>query len=192
MTLVYVETNFVLELVLRQEQAESCEDLLQLGESGDVQLVIPAYSLVEPNETLVRRHRDRKRMKVALDGELEQLRRTRPLSSRLSSFQTLTTRRLLKGADVISLDRTSLGLIDHYQSLHDFSPQDAVVYACVISHLEQERPGESYFLNRNTRDFDDPAIIEELRKHSCTWIPRFDHALERLRARSGGSDDRPA
>jgi hypothetical protein len=48
---VYVETNFVLELVLAQEQQASCEEILALSEEGSLRLVIPSYSLVEPYET---------------------------------------------------------------------------------------------------------------------------------------------
>jgi hypothetical protein len=53
---VYVESNFVLELALLQEQHASCEDILRLCEAGKAQLIIPAYSLAEPHETL-RAHR---------------------------------------------------------------------------------------------------------------------------------------
>lgn len=67
---VYVETNFVLELALEQAQHESCEQLLRLSEGGRIELVIPAYSLVEPHETLRRRHLNRERFKVELDAEL--------------------------------------------------------------------------------------------------------------------------
>jgi hypothetical protein len=61
---VYVESNFVLELALLQEQQASCEELLLLCEGRRIQLVIPACSLAEPYETLTRRHRQRKRMKA--------------------------------------------------------------------------------------------------------------------------------
>jgi hypothetical protein len=69
---VYVESNFVLELALLQEQQASCTEILRLSETGKVRLVIPAYSLAEPYETLVRRHKQRKRMKAELDVELRQ------------------------------------------------------------------------------------------------------------------------
>lgn len=49
---VYVETNFVLELALRQEQNESCEALLRLAEASRIGLVVPAFSLLEPYATL--------------------------------------------------------------------------------------------------------------------------------------------
>jgi len=50
---IYVESNFVLELPLLQEQYASCEDILRLCQAGKAQLIIPAYSLVEPYETLI-------------------------------------------------------------------------------------------------------------------------------------------
>ena len=38
---IYVETNFVLELALEQEQRGSCEQILSLCEEGKAQLIIP-------------------------------------------------------------------------------------------------------------------------------------------------------
>jgi hypothetical protein len=51
---VYVESNFVLELALLQEQHAACEAIVQLCEAGDLRLVLPAYSFMEPFETLRR------------------------------------------------------------------------------------------------------------------------------------------
>ena len=56
---VYVETNFVLELVLGQEQAQACHEILALAESGLIDLVVPAFSILEPYQRLMRRKRDR-------------------------------------------------------------------------------------------------------------------------------------
>lgn len=73
---VYVESNFVLDLALLQEQSTSCGEILSLGETNGVQLVVPAYSLAEPYETLTRRQKQRKRLKEELDAELGQIART--------------------------------------------------------------------------------------------------------------------
>ncbi len=51
---IYVETNFVLELVFEQEQCVICEQILQFCETGQAKLIIPAYSLAEPHEKLSR------------------------------------------------------------------------------------------------------------------------------------------
>jgi predicted nucleic acid-binding protein len=188
---VYVESNFVLELALFQEQHTSCEDLLRLCEGRRMQLVIPAYSLAEPYETLTRRHRQRKRMKAELDEELRQLARTATYVQRLSGFQQLTTllidsadeeakrlegvrARLLQVAEVIPLDVAILTTATQYQRTHGLAPQDAVVYATVIGHLKQHQMPQSCFLNRNSKDFDDPDLIAELARYNCKFLPRFD------------------
>jgi len=197
---IYVESNFVLELALLQEQHASCEDILRLCEAGNARLVIPAYSLIEPYETLVRRHKQRQRMKDELDKELGQLARTVTYAQRLSEFQNLTdllidsayeetkrleaTRaRLLQMAQIISLDVAVLGAGARYQVDHDLSPQDALVYASVLSHLQQSSELESCFLNKNSKDFDDPALVEGLYTYNCRLISRFDAGYQFLRSR---------
>ncbi len=56
---VYVESNFVLELALLQEQYKSCQELLDLAESKKIRLIVPAFSLAEPYETLIRNNKKR-------------------------------------------------------------------------------------------------------------------------------------
>jgi len=46
--IVYVESNFVLELALLQKEQQSCEDILSLCEVGNVRLILPAMCLTEP------------------------------------------------------------------------------------------------------------------------------------------------
>jgi len=197
---VYVESNFVLELALLQEQHASCEEILRLSEAGSVQLVIPAYSMAEPYETLVRRHKQRKRMKVELDDELRQLARTAAYVQRLSRFQNLTVllidsadeeakrleearSRLLKAAEVIPLEALTLTDATQYQRTHGLSPQDAIVYAAVLSHLKQHSASQSCFLNRNSRDFDDPDLVEELNGYNCKLLAQFDAGYQFIRSR---------
>lgn len=56
---IYVESNFVLEVTLAQEQQEACENILRLCEAGRARLVVPAFSMTEPYHTLDRRHKQR-------------------------------------------------------------------------------------------------------------------------------------
>ncbi len=203
---VYLESNFVLELALVQEQRASCEEIVRLGEARQARLVIPAYSLVEPYETLVRRQKQRKKTKLDLDTELGQLARTAAYSQRLGEFQSLTAllidsadeeakrleevrARLLNSCEVIPLEASTLTAAALHQVKHDLSPQDALVYASVLSHLTQSAPRQSCFLNRNTRDFDDPDIFDELKRHGCALIPRFDDGFEYVRIHTDGEGD---
>lgn len=62
MITVYVESNFVLELVLEQEEFKVCQKIIDLCSQRKIQLVLPAYSLIEPNEKLTRNARQRKQI----------------------------------------------------------------------------------------------------------------------------------
>lgn len=190
---VYVESNFVLEVALVQEQHASCERLLTLCEDGDIQIIVPAYSIVEPYETLLRRQLDRKRLKEALDRELQQLSRTAGYAQQLNGFQASTAllldsaaeeikrledlrSRLLACGTVIALDASILSEAIRHQAKHGLSAQDAIVYASVLSHLGSKGVPQSCFLNRDT-DFDDPDVVDELTASRCKLIPRFDSGL---------------
>ena len=192
---VYVESNFVLELALLQEQFASCEKLLGLCRSGDIALVIAAYSLAEPYETLVRRRKQRQRIKHDLDEELQQIARTATYAEQLRRFKELTAllissadedvkrledvlAKIVEVGDVIPLEAPILTASIEYQQTHDFSPQDAIVYAAIISDLRRRLPNiQSCFLNRNSKDFDDQNVVDELQVHRCKLLPRFDSGL---------------
>ena len=198
---VYIESNFVLELALLQEQSRSCEELLSLCRQRDISLAIPAYSLAEPYETLVRRRKQRQQIKRELDAELNQISRTATYADRLHRFGELTA--LLVGsadedakrleevltaivdvADVVPLEAQVLTESIRYQQIHDFSPQDAIVHVSIILNLRQSNPGSaSCFLNRNSKDFDDQNIADELQRHQCKLLPKFDSGLNFVRSK---------
>jgi predicted nucleic acid-binding protein len=198
---VYVESNFVLELALVQEQHASCERILTLCEAGDIRVVVPAYSIMEPYETILRRHLERKGLKSTLDRELRQLSRTSGYAQRLSGLEASTAllfdsveeeaqrledvrARLLSCATVIALEASVLSRASQHQTRHNLSAQDAIVYASVLSHLGSAEGGaQSCFLTRDD-DFNDPNILEGLRAYSCKLIARFDHGLSYLSAGS--------
>ncbi len=64
--IVYVESNFVLELAFLQEEYESCLELLHLAESEAIHLVLPAFSVGEPYEVWVRRSKQRRELRDQL------------------------------------------------------------------------------------------------------------------------------
>lgn len=188
---VYVESNSVLELALLQEQYQSCEEVLKLCEAGGAQLVVPAYSLSEPYETLTRRQKQRKKLKEELDAELGQIARTETYANRIERFRDSTAllmnvgdeeakrledvrARLTKAAEVIPLDLPVLTASPQYQRTLGLSPQDALVYSSVLLHLDRVRAPQSCFLNRNSRDFDDQNVVDQLGSYNCKLLPKFD------------------
>lgn len=200
---VFVETNFVLELSLNQEQHSSCERILELARARRVSLHLPAYSLIEPHETLIRRHRERRELKRRVGDELGQLARSRSLASAVDASQAFPdlliqsmdleteqlqtiVEELCNMAEVVPLDASVLQSALAYQSQHDLSPQDSVVYASVLSYLHGVEESTSCLISRNSKDFDDPDIRGELESLGCKFFPRFDTAVEYVHSQVGG------
>ncbi|HVN28197.1 MAG TPA: hypothetical protein VMT64_06905, partial [Candidatus Binataceae bacterium] len=73
---VYVESNFVLELTLSQEQYNSCERLLSLCEAGTHTLVLPAFSIPESFSALLAKGKTRTRLIADFQAERGQLARS--------------------------------------------------------------------------------------------------------------------
>lgn len=197
---IYVETNFVLELAFEQEQCTSCEHILQLCEIGQAKLIIPAYSFAEPHEKLNRQARSRRNLQQLLDVELRQLSRTASYSSRIKSIQDIASlivqsneeeqqrfvqyrKRLFNIGEVIALTVDILIEAASCEDAYDLRPQDAFVYASVISHLRHYQPQNACFLNRNSKDFDNPDIIDALKQFNCKIIPRFDRGYSFLKSK---------
>lgn len=58
--ILYVETNFVLELAYGQEEHESCRSLVDLAARGDaLELALPGSCVVEAHGRQIRRQRER-------------------------------------------------------------------------------------------------------------------------------------
>ena len=53
--IVYVKSNFILEIALEQNQATAAESILALAESGQIELAFSAFALSEPFSTITRR-----------------------------------------------------------------------------------------------------------------------------------------
>lgn len=191
---IYVETNFVLKLAFEQEQSESCEKILDLSESKRIKLILPAYSFAEPHEKLSRQATSRQKLQSLLNNELRQLSRSKTYTSHIESIRDLEKLiiqsneeewqrfiqyrdRLFNSGEFIALNINVLQEAASCETIYDLKPQDAIVFASVISHLQQNKPNRACFLNKNSKDFDNPDIVEELDKFNCRMIPRFDHGL---------------
>lgn len=202
---IYVETNFVLEITFEQEQCASCEQVLQFCEAGQAKLIVPAYCLAEPHEKLSRQATSRRELQQRLDAELRQLSRTDSYASRIKSIQDIASlmvqsneeerhrfiqcrERLLKVGEIITLTAQILIEAASYEMTHALKPQDALVYASVVGHLQQYQPQQACFLNRNSKDFDSPDIVDELKLLNCRMIPRFDQGYLFLQSQRSSQD----
>jgi predicted nucleic acid-binding protein len=201
---VYVETNFVLELALGQEQSQSCRTILQLAEADEIRLVIPAYSLMEPYEKLIRDAQRRQSLAEDLEQELTQLGRADAFEQKMSAFEELAallTRRreeemrqlreaketMLRVASLLPLRASVLEESLQLQRSLDLSPQDACVLATVLERLRStaggpENPETRCFVNRDAPDFSNPDIEERLERYGCQIKYHFDDGLAFIRS----------
>jgi len=197
---VYVESNFVLEQALEQEQCESCEQLIGLASAGSIQLVIPAFSLAEPHGALLRTKNARSRLRSELLPHLRELARSRAYREASTNFDELadillrsgerereglqrTIERMINAAQVIPLDSRVLDMAGIIEAGFGLSAQDSIVLASIVSHLAETKPVESCFLNRNTKDFEGPDVRETLEQYACKFFGRFDEGLHYIEAR---------
>ena len=75
---VYVESNFVLELALEQEECDSCNAIVELANRGLVVLAVPAFSLAEPHVAIAGKEKARNQLRRDLDAHVRDLARSRP------------------------------------------------------------------------------------------------------------------
>jgi hypothetical protein len=199
---VYVETNFVLELSLQQEECDTCHDIMRLASQGVIVLAVPAFSLAEPHVAILGKEKARTQLSRDLRSHLHDLGRSKPHRAVPASFDGLagllaasaqlerdgvrdTVSDILLTADVISLDGNILKSALDAQVEFGMSGQDAIVLASVLAHLDAHRPGKSCFLNRNKKDFDDPDIREKLEHYGCMFFGNFDQGLRYISTQTG-------
>lgn len=192
MTLVYVETNFLLELAFLQEEHEHCRSLLRLaGEGAATELALPAFCVAEAYEAFERKRRDRLRLAERLRAEVGQLSRSKTYAARRKDFAELTDlftrsaeeqrRRLDRVLDevlglarLLPLERTTTQQAARYRATRDLGTQDALVYASVLADLDATAPPTSCFITRNPKDFANPDIRDDdLAGRGCTLLTNF-------------------
>ncbi len=207
--IVYVETNFIFELAFQQEERSCCIDLLNRAEQKHIELVLPAYSVGEPYEKLIRRRRERKKLSIRLGDELKELGRSASHAEDAERYAELTSwlidsneqesqrlnetlNKILSIATIIPTDHHILRTSLEAQRILGLEPQDSIVYASVISFASgQDSP--QCFINKNTKDFRDPYVTAEFAKFRCRIIPTFSHGIRLvdafLRRRQRSSQD---
>ncbi len=73
---VYVESNFVLEHALQQEESQSCAEVIRLATQRQIRLLVPAFSLAEPHQAISAKASVRSRLGQDLRQHLGELARS--------------------------------------------------------------------------------------------------------------------
>jgi predicted nucleic acid-binding protein len=194
--IVYVESNFILEIALQQEQAAGAEALLGLAEVGRISMRWPAFCLAESLGTLMRRGNARQSVQSQILQQAKDLGRSdahtslaeklRGVSQELVAIEALESsrfdcvvKRLLSLGGPVPLDAETHQDALKYRAKYGLSIQDAVVYACVVADLRQrDRRERKLFLSRNSKDFGADDLTAELAALACIYMASFDQALQ--------------
>lgn len=192
--IVIVESNFVLELAFEQEEVGAAERMIALASEREIELVVPACSLFEPFETLVRRRKQRTRTLESFRNQIRELGRSAhfPGLSDTSEGVALVMAKSVE-TEAASLDRAILRILDcaqvialsaeiMWQSLRvrdqfSFQPQDAVVFASADWYLKQHAKVASIFANKNSTDFAVPEVESHFESLNCKVLSTFADAL---------------
>ena len=195
--IVYVESNFVLELAFLQEEHKSCEKLLSLSESEDIHLVLPAFSIGESYEAWGHRSKQRDGLREQLTTAINELSRSRPYHGASNRFQRLTNllrssnideldrlnktlERILQTVEVIPTGSSTIRKAITFQKSRDLGPQDSVIYASILEHLGTASKKSSCFITKD-KDFASPDIENELKNYNCKLLTKFANGFGYIR-----------
>jgi predicted nucleic acid-binding protein len=200
---VYVETNFLVEMALTQEESNACEAILSVVEAGSAELIIPAFSIPEAYHSIVGKHLQRIDIGNDLGQVMHQLMRSNLFTGARANFEAVTqylahstqeeefrfhetVERIIRIASrVIPLTTEVLQSAAKLRAESGLELGDSVVLASVLSDLTENPPSECCFVTRDSDLSDDPDIRKVLRSRGCELKPQFGAALGYLRSRIG-------
>jgi hypothetical protein len=198
--IVYVESNFCLELAFQQEEEAHAEEILKLSEAGRLELVFAQFAVCEPFSTLNRYENERREFLNELNKHLSELNRSAPQQGVVAGTQPLVAtltwigqdrsnrleavvERMLQCGRSIPLTGVLFAAARKLEGHFDLSPQDAIVAASVLGDLRPQnaQPDSHAFLSRNSKDFN--PMKGEFSALGCRYIPKFEHGLQFIRTK---------
>ncbi len=192
--IVYVESNFVMELTYLQESHLACETILTLAEAGSISMVLPAFCLTESRMAWVAKGKHRDHVNAMVTKEIRELARSQPYADIEEKSRALmaalvesneedrrrldeTLDRLGRCAHLEPLRPETVELARACETLFSLSPQDSTVLATILQHAGASGAEPKLFLNKNSKDFANPDIADELARYQCTFYSDFLKAL---------------
>ena len=197
--IVYIESIFIQELALQQEQHETCDRIIQYCEERQIKLVFPSFCIAETLDTLGRRKQERTTFLRELERDLTQLKRSIDYQETIDAITNIkyvlsrsiendlprlenTIDRIARTAETIPFDIGLFTGSSLYRELFN-KPQDRIIYHCVLKHLDQvPQETEKCFITRD-KDFDDPDLKDNLEKMNCRLFFDFNDSLKYIESR---------
>lgn len=196
---LYVETNFLLEWVLEQQESADVDAIVGLAEARDIELVVPAACLLEAYVAMQGREGKRKALIRQMEHDLGDLGRTLSLAAEVSMLKGMVAQanvsmqsryervraRMLASGVVIAMDHR----VAHAAAMSSYalSVPDALVFESVLADLTARPVASAAFVTRNSKDFDTPDVRNALASHHCALLFKFGAAHARARARLSSS-----
>jgi predicted nucleic acid-binding protein len=195
---VYVESNFVLEIALAQRQSVAALAILERAENGQIELILPAYSVCEPLGRITTSARKRKAAVTEFNNHLREISRSTAHSEDVSYLASIESRfaaierreeenlfatigRILSISTVIPFTATSFARARDNIELLQLKPPDAIIYSMIVEDLASGRVrGPSLFISLNWKDFDTDEIRSELNGLDCDLARSFGEGEIRL------------
>ena len=200
--IVYVESNFVLELALGRADAHSVRQLIEFSEGGTIELAIPTFSVVEPFLTLRKIDRDREQLLSRLSETLRESSRSElhregvqavsGLVSQLGGMEKrerealgATIRQVLAASRQLPISQGTISLSQQLQQDLGLDPPDSMVFASVLEDLGSSS-GErrSVYVSQNFKDFGDPEVSRRLEELGCSYESTFANVVTRIQGES--------
>ena len=192
---IYVESNFILELALRQAEESACRKLLAATKDSRVDLVLPSFCVAEPVRTLHGRAAKRGVLRQDLDQDIALLGRSdpyKPDAERLRNVTTLLARAIeeeasslretlltvLESSRVLSIEIPVLKMAQQNEDRFGMDLADAIVCASVQLDLAIHPVDEACFVTRNKKDFDDPDLSKEFASAHCKLLFSFEASVQ--------------
>jgi hypothetical protein len=194
---VYIETNFILNLGLKQEGYEAVDKIVGLASQKTITLRLPAMAVLEAISTVGKRRLERAQLIKAVDRQLEQAKRSKDraaaksLEASIGVLAKLNTQELEDVQGVVYnlmsyarvLSHTPVVMFRAIAAQHwlNIDPVDSMIYAAVLVDLEAAPLLEpSCFLTTDGNL--SKKISAELKSHNCRCITRFEDGLEFIRS----------
>ncbi len=189
--IVYVESNFIVEFALEQEELPHVEAILAAAEAGTVALAIPAFSIAEPIATVMARPKKRAQNLKPVSDIGDQLARSAAHASLVDELRQVTAklgmldaherdrlqvvlRRVLATATMIPTTFAVFEEAATFASALGMTLSDSIVLASVLADLrEREGAVPKAFVQRNPRDFDVMEVVDALAARGCTLVTTF-------------------
>src|SRR5438876_4772693 len=150
--IVYIETNFVLEVALEQEQSSAANAIILLSETGKIKLAFPSFVLAESFERVRNEHSNRNNLHASLVKTLNQLQRSEPHKQIMFNLEPVISvlkdshvreldllhsvfDKLLSVGECIEINVSGFRKALIYQNNLDLSPKDSIIYSTIIREL---------------------------------------------------------